>query len=278
MKKTRKTFGTIVTQLLLALWAVVNLFPLYWMFTFSLKDNNEIFGGNVLGLPDKWLWSNYTEALGAGNIALYLRNSFIVTGVTILLTLLLSFMASYGLIRMRWKGQKATMTFLMLGLMIPIHAALLPLFITLSDLGLLKTHLGLILPYTGFAIPMGIMIISGFINTIPREMEEAACIDGCSIYRTAFSIILPMLRPALVTVAIFTFLQAWNELLFAQVFVSSESVRTLTAGIQAMYGQYQTDWGPIGAALVVATIPTLILYLCMSGEVQKSLVAGAVKG
>ena len=272
------TVKTVLKTLFLVIWTVACLFPLYWLFTFSLKTNNEIFGGNVIGLPQQWIWKNYTDAWGAGKISLYLRNSAITTGATLLFTLLLSFMASYGLLRMRWKGQKFTMTYLLLGLMIPMHAALLPLLGTLLKLGVLSTHFGLIIPYTAFNIPMAILIISGFIGSIPFDMEEAAFIDGSGIYRTAFTIILPMLIPAMVTAAIFVFLQVWNELLMASVFVSSDNVRTLTVGIQQMFGQYQTDWGPIGAALVIGTLPTLVLYLCMSSQVQRSLIAGAVKG
>ena len=277
---TRKgaILNQIVKHFFLILWAVICLFPLYWLFTFSLKTNSEIFGGNVIGLPNQWIWSNYADAWGAGKISLYLRNSVITTGVTLLFTLLLSFMSSYGLLRMRWKGQKFTLTYLLLGLMIPMHAALLPLLGTLMKLGVLSTHWGLIIPYTAFNIPMAILIISGFIGAIPLDMEEAAFIDGSGIYRTAFTIILPMLTPAMVTAAIFVFLQVWNELLMASVFVSSDRVRTLTVGIQQMFGQYQTDWGPIGAALVIGTLPTLVLYLCMSSQVQRSLIVGAVKG
>ncbi len=270
--------GSIITQALLVLWAFICLFPLYWLLVFSLKDNSEIFGGNVVGLPEQWIFRNYADAFLGGKVGVYLLNSVIVTGVTILVTCLFSLMAAYGLIRMKWRGQKTVMAFFMLGLMIPIHAALLPVFLILSRLKLTSTHLALILPYTGFAIPLGILIISGFIDAIPKDMEEAACIDGASVVSTFARIIVPMLLPAVSTVMIFTFLQAWNELLFAQVFISKEAFKTLTAGIQSMYGQYQTDWGPIGAALVVATLPTLVIYLIMSGQVQKSLAAGAVKG
>ncbi|MBR3504159.1 MAG: carbohydrate ABC transporter permease [Clostridia bacterium] len=278
MKKRTLSPGRVAIQVFLILWTVACIFPLYWLFSFSLKDNAEIFGGNVVGLPSHWIWSNYTTAWGAGKISLYLRNSVITTAATLLLTLFLSFMSSYGLLRMRWKGQKATMTYLLLGLMIPMHAALKPLLGILMDINVLSTHLGLIIPYTAFNIPMAILIISGFIGSIPYEMEEAAYIDGSGVYRTAFTIILPMMVPALVTAAIFVFLQVWNEMLMASVFVSTDNVRTLTVGIQQMFGQYQTDWGPIGAALVISTLPTLILYLCMSSQVQRSLIAGAVKG
>ncbi len=278
MKKKSFSPGRGLIQLFLILWTLACVFPLYWLFSFSLKDNAEIFGGNVVGLPRAWIWNNYTTAWGAGKISLYLRNSVITTAATLLLTLFLSFMSSYGLLRMRWRGQKVTMTYLLLGLMIPMHAALKPLLGILMDLNVLSTHLGLIIPYSAFNIPMAILIISGFVGSIPFEMEEAAYIDGSGVYRTAFTIILPMMVPALVTAAIFVFLQVWNEMLMASVFVSSDNVRTLTVGIQQMFGQYQTDWGPIGAALVISTLPTLILYLCMSSQVQRSLIAGAVKG
>lgn len=268
----------ILVQILLVLWAFISLFPLYWLLTFSLKDNTEIFGGNIAGLPNNWLFANYESALIGGKVGIYLFNSVIVTAITIIVTCLFSLMASYALTRMKWRGQKIVLEFFLLGLMIPIHATLLPLFLVLSKMHLISTHLALILPYTGFAIPMGIMIITGFIEGIPHELEEAGCIDGASIYQIFFRIILPILMPAISTVMIFTFLQSWNELLFAQVFISKEAFKTLTAGIQSMYGQYQTDWGPIGAALVVATFPTLAIYLAMSGQVQKSLAAGAVKG
>ena len=273
------TVSSVLIQIFLVVWLVLCIFPLYWLFTFALKDNTEIFGGNVIGLPNNWLFSNFAAAWGSGGkIGLYLRNSLIDTAAVLLLTSVFGFMTAYGLLRMRWKGQKAVMTYIMLGLMIPVHAALIPLWRILNMLGVLKTHFGLIIPYTAFNIPMTILIISGFISGIPEEMEEAAYIDGSGVFRTAFTIILPMMVPAMVTAAIFVFLQVWNELLMASVFVSSESVRTLTSGVQQMFGQYQTDWGPIGAALVIATLPTLILYLCMSGQVQKSLIAGAVKG
>lgn len=278
MKNGRLSASRITMQIMLVFWAFISLFPLYWMLAFSLKDNGEIFGGNIVGLPQNWLFSNYNSALIGGKVGLYLANSIIVTGLTILLTTFFSLMASYALTRMVWRGRKAMTSFFLMGLMIPIHAALLPLFIVMSKMKMLSTHMALILPYTGFALSMAILIFTGFIDGIPRELEEAACIDGASIYRIFFHIITPMLWPAISTVMIFTFLQSWNELLFAQVFISKDAARTLTAGIQTMYGQYQTDWGPIGAALVVATLPTLVLYLMMSGQVQKSLVAGAVKG
>lgn len=270
--------GKFFLYFLLIFWTVVCIFPIYWLITFSLKTNNEIFGGNIVGLPHVFLWSNYQNALLNGKVGIYLINSIIVTALTILFTVLAATMATFAMQRMKWKLSKVTMSILLIGLMIPIHAALLPVFVVMRNLRIIDTIWSLIIPYTGFAIPMGIMIIYGMMDGIPRELDEAACIDGCSIYRVFFSIILPMLRPAIATAAIFTFLQSWNELMMAVTFISKDSAKTLTVGIQSMAGQYLTEWGPIGAALVVATVPTLILYFMLSSQVQKSLVAGAVKG
>ncbi len=276
--KIRTKINRVILQIFLLLWGFVNLFPIYWLFTFSLKNNTEIFGENIIGLPKYWIFSNYKQALIGGKVGLYLLNSILITACTVVLTVVLSVMASYALTRMKWKGRKFVTILFTTGMMIPIHAALLPLFIGMSRVHILDTYLALIIPYTGFGLPMGIMIITGFIDAIPRAMEESACIDGASIYKTVWSIITPMLIPAIVTVSIFTFIQYWNELLFAQVFISSENFKTLTAGIQGMYGQYQTDWGSIGAALMIATLPTLVIYCCMSSQVQKSFLVGAVKG
>lgn len=248
------------------------------MLMFSLKDNSEIFGANIIGLPENWLWSNYSKALTAGNMGLYFFNSCIVTGVTILCTILFSLMATYALERMVWKGRKQVNALFMLGLTVPIHAAILPVFIILRKLHMLNSYQSLIVPYIAFALAMAIMICSSFMSSIPVELEESACIDGAGIYRIFWVIICPLMKPAFASVAIFTFLQAWNELMFAIIYISDAKFRTLSVGIQSLSGAYTTDWGPIGAGLVIATFPTLIVYLLMSKKIQTSLMAGAIKG
>lgn len=278
VNSSKRSISSILMYAALIVVAFIQLFPLYWMFTFSLKDNSEIFGGNPLGIPTKWLWSNYSNALLGGNVGHYFINSVIVTAATILFTVIFSVMASYALTRMVFKIRKQMNSFFILGLTVPLHSALLPIFVMLRNLKMVNSYWALIIPYSAFAIPMAILIFSGFMASLPRELEEAACIDGCSIYRIFFSIIMPLMRPAMATVTIFTFLQAWNELMFAVVFISDVRFKTLTVGIQSLAGQYTTDWGPIGAGLMVATIPTLIIYAFMSKKVQDSLVVGAVKG
>ncbi|MVB11660.1 L-arabinose transport system permease protein AraQ [Caprobacter fermentans] len=277
-KRASGSVGKVLLQIFLIFVAVTQIYPLIWLVFFSLKDNSEIFSGNVAGLPSTFRWQNYAVALNQGNVIKFFLNSAFVTTVTIVLVLFLSSMAAYAITRMNWKLSKFTMTLILVGMMVPIHAALLPLFMVLKNLKLLNTYASLILPYSAFALPMAVFILGSFFKGIPLELEEAAVIDGCGIYRTYFYIIVPQIRSALATVAIFTYLSSWNELMFAVTFINNQSYQTLTVGMMSMVGTYITQWGVIGAGLMVATIPTIIIYLLCSSQVQESLIAGAVKG
>ena len=268
----------IIVYIFFGIWALVNLFPLYWMFTFSLKSNAEIFGDNVIGLPQTWLWQNYGDALQAGDMGRYFLNSFIISAATIVITVIVAMMAAFALSRMIWRGRKMMNSMFILGMTVPIHAAILPVFLVLSKLDMTNSYQALIIPYTAFSLAIAILIFTGFMQDIPKELDEAACIDGCSVWKLFTRIIFPMMRPAISTVAIFTFIQCWNEMMFAVIFISSETYRTLTVGIQTLSGSYTTDWGPIGAALVIATFPTLIVYAILSKKIHESFNAGAIKG
>ena len=276
--KPRKSIGQILSYIVLVLWAIISVFPVYWMLTFSLKTNEEIFGENVIGLPKYWVWENYTRAMNTGNMPLYFLNSVIVAVSTIIITLLASVMATYAITRLDWKGRKSMNKFFMLGLTIPIHASIVPLYTTLAKLKMLNSYFALILPYSAFSLAMGILISIGFMGDIPYDLDEACFLDGCGVWGTFMRVIAPLMMPAVATVGIYTFLQCWNELMFANVFISKDSLKTLPVGVQALSGQYTTDWGPIGAALSIATIPTLLVYVFLSKQIQDSFIAGAVKG
>jgi raffinose/stachyose/melibiose transport system permease protein len=263
---------------LLIIWAIINLFPIYFMFTFSLKSNEEIFGKNIIGLPSQWLFSNYSSALSTGNMALYFLNSLFVTTAAIALSMMAAMMATYALTRIKWKFRGMTNAFFMLGLTIPIQASIVPVYVVLSKLHWLNKYSTLIIPYSAFALSMAILICTGFMVEIPDALDEAARIDGCGLIGTFFRIILPLMKPAVSTVGVYSYLQCWNEFMFANVFISDSVHRTLPVGIKALSGQHTTDWGPIGAALVIATFPTLIVYIFLSRRIQESFIAGAVKG
>lgn len=278
--RSSKKFFTkeILVYTLLIIWLLVNLFPLYWMFTFSFKDNAAIFGENVIGLPQTWHFENYESALGVNNLPRFFLNSFIVTGLTIVLTVIIAMMAAFALCRMIWKGRKVVNSMVVLGMTIPIHASILPIFLVLSKLDMLNSYQSLIVPYTAFALSVATLIFIGFMQDIPKELDEAACIDGCSVWGIFRHVIYPMMRPSIATVGIFTFIQTWNELMFAIIFINKADFFTLTVGIQTLSGSYTREWGPIGAALVVATFPTIIAYAFLSKKIHESVNAGAIKG
>ena len=272
------TVRSVLIYAVLILWTLLSIFPVYWMFTFSLKTNAEIFGQNVIGLPQYWVWENYTRAMNTGHMEVYFLNSFIIAVITILITLIASAMATYAMTRLVWKGRDTMNKFFMLGLTIPIHAAIVPLYVVLGKVHLLNSHAALIIPYSAFSLAMGILICTGFMGDIPYDLDEAAFLDGCGVWGIFGRVIVPLMVPAVSTVGIYTFLQCWNELMFATVFNSKEAYKTLPVGVQGLAGQYSTEWGPIGAALAIATIPTLIVYVFLSKRIQDSFIAGAVKG
>ena len=268
----------VIIDVFLIIWAIINLFPIYFMFTFSLKSNEEIFGKNIVGLPKDWLWSNYTAALNTGSMGLYFFNSILVTTLAIAISIMAAMMACYAITRIKWRFSKLTNAFFMLGLTIPIQASIVPVYVVMSKAHWLNKYSTLIIPYSAFALSMAILICTGFMSEIPYALDEAARIDGCGLFRTFFTIILPLMKPAVSTVGIYSYLQCWNEFMFANVFISDSAHRTLPVGIKALSGQHTTDWGPIGAALVIATFPSLIVYLFLSRKIQASFIAGAVKG
>ncbi|MCR5073859.1 MAG: carbohydrate ABC transporter permease [Clostridiales bacterium] len=268
----------VLVYVALIFWTFINLFPVYWMFTFSLKNNDEIFGDNVVGLPKHWIWSNYSQAMSTGKMGVYFLNSIIIAVATIIIVLIVAMMATYAMTRLIWRGQKRMNKFFMLGLTIPIHASIVPIYVTLSRLHMLNTYWALIIPYAAFSLAMGILVCTGFMDELPKDLDEAACIDGCGVWGIFFRIILPLMKPAVATIGIYTFLQCWNELMFANIFISNPAYKTLPVGIQALSGQYTTAWGPIGAALVLATFPTLLVYIFLSKRIQESFIAGAIKG
>ncbi len=276
-QKKRKNFPWITTVILLIV-ASVQIFPFYWLIVFSLKSNADIFGGNIIGIPLKPQWENYVTAMSNGNMGIYLFNSIKVTGISIVVSNILACMTAYALVRMKWKFSKLTIAFLSLGFMIPIQSTLLPLMIIQKKMGIIGTHMSLIMPYVAFALPFSVYILLGFVRQIPRELEEAVCIDGGGIYRLFFCIALPLLKPAIATISIFTYISCWNELMFAMTFISKNSLKTLTYGILLFQGEYTSQWGPMGAGLFVSTVPTIIMYLAFSEYFQKGIIAGAVKG
>lgn len=258
--------------------AVTQLYPLIWLLLYSFKTNSEIMSGKFFALPKSLQWSNYTEAFTSGNYMKYVGNSMLVTGTTLILTIVLGAMVSYAITRFKWRYGNAVLLIFLIGIMIPIQSTLLPLMIIFKNIDILNTHLSIIIPYVAFSIPIAVFILSGFLRGIPHEIEESAMIDGASIYRTFFSIILPITVPPIMTVTILTFISIWNEYIIAATFLSSDSLKTLPFGLNSFVGQYTANYGAIGAFLVLGALPVITVYFILSEKITKGMVAGAVKG
>ena len=281
VKKTNP-IAKILIYILLAVWTLVNLFPIYWMISFSLKEEDEVFS-NKFGLPKIWDWENYRQAFKYLHLR-YFLNSIIIAVVTIAITLLVAMMATYAITRIKWRGSKLMYKFFMLGLTIPLHVAIVPLFKFMAafkgvtGIALTNRYIALIVPYSAFALAMAILICVGFMDEIPHDLDESAYIDGCGLWKTFFKIIIPLMKPAVATIGIYTFIQCWNELLYANIFNGGNETKTLPTAVYELSTGLTIEWGPYGAALVVATLPILIVYIFLSRRIQESFMAGAVKG
>ena len=272
--------GAVLFSILLWVYAIISLYPLLWMIFYSFKSNEEIFVTNPFGFPMKWQLSNYVNARTQYDVPLYFRNSVIVGIAAVAITIICAGMFTFAVARLRWKGQNAARTFIALGMFIPVQAIMVPLVKVVSDLGMLNTHFSLIFPYAAINLAFACMVYYGFFKGIPREMEEAACMDGASIYQTFFHIIIPLVAPATITILIYVFLSCWNEFILANVLVGTTAkLKTLPLGVLFFQGQFTTDWGSMGATMVIASLPAVLLYCLFSERVEQAMtVSGAVKG
>ena len=262
------------TILLLAL--AISIGPFLYLISMSLMDNPQIFGGKVLAWP--WRLQNYPEAWVVTRIGTLYWNSVYISTASMVLTVAISALAGYGLGRLEFIGKPYVFALILIGLTIPLQIALIPLFVNLRTLGLMNTPLALIGPYTAFGLAFGTYIMKGFFEELPRELEEAARIDGASDFRIFWQIMLPLTRPALATISIFLFLQNWNEFLFALTFITDSAMRTLPTGIYALISsEFYGNYPLLAAALVLFSLPVLVLYFIFQQQFIEGLTAGALK-
>ncbi len=278
-EKNKQKFkvSKLIIYIILIILAVIYVAPLLWVIMASFKNNTTLMT-DPFGWPNPLNFDNYVTAWVGGGIGGYFLNSVIVVGCTLVISILINCMAAYGMARMKWKLSGAAMVFFLTGMMVPIHATLIPLYTMFSAIGFLNSYLSLIVPYVVFTFGQSIYIMRGFFGNIPKEMEEAAVIDGCSIWRAFWRIIMPISTAGIFTIGLFTFNGTWNELLVGLIFTNSKAIRTLPVGLTSFVGQYSTNYTPMFAAIVIAILPTIIVYCCFSNKIVGGLTAGAVKG
>jgi raffinose/stachyose/melibiose transport system permease protein len=254
----------------------LSIAPGLYMLSVSLMDNPQLFAGRVVAWPLRL--ENYPQAWVASDIGRLYWNSIVVSTVSMIATVAISALAGYGLGRIRFAGRGVIYALVLVGLTIPLQIALIPLFMNLRALGLLNTWMALIGPYTGFGLAFGTYIMKGFFEGLPRELEEAARLDGASEFGIFARVMLPLTRPALATVAIFLFLQNWNEFLFALTFITEGRMRTLPTGIYALLSsEFYGNYPILAASLVLFSVPVLVLYFLFQQQFIEGLTAGAIK-
>ena len=267
----------VIIYVVLTLLAVLYIAPLLWVVITSLKDDSTLML-SPWAMPDKLMFENYTFAWTAGNLGRATLNSFIVCTITLILSMLFGAMAAYAIAILRWKLAKLTLTYFLIGMMVPVHCVLIPLFIQFSKLKMSNSLIGIIIPYITFSLPITIYILVGFFEGIPRELFESACIDGCSVYKMFGTVALPLAKTGFMVTGLMSFVNNWNELLLAMVFISNEAKKTLPVSLTKFVGPYNTNYCQMFAAIVLAIIPTIIVYCMFSNQIVDGLTQGAVKG
>ncbi|MBP1857626.1 carbohydrate ABC transporter permease [Rhizobium herbae] len=265
-------------HLALAGYTVVALFPVVLTIMNSLKDKNAIFR-TPLALPTAETFSliGYTTVLKQGDFISYFQNSLIVTVVSIFFALLFGAMAAFALSEYRFRGNTLMGLYLAIGIMIPIRLGTVAILQGMVAAGLVNTLTALILVYTAQGLPLAIFILSEFMRTVSDDLKNAGRIDGLSEYAIFFRLVLPLVRPAMATVAVFTMIPIWNDLWFPLILAPGEATKTVTLGSQVFIGQFVTNWNAVLAALSLAIFPVLILYVIFSRQLIRGITAGAVK-
>jgi raffinose/stachyose/melibiose transport system permease protein len=280
------TFNTIrrTDPVLIALWislvlvCIIWILPVVFVVFTSLKSSQEIFMGTSYLPPHKIIFENYQRAWDVGNLGRGFANSILISFVKVPLGLLISALAAFAFTRLKFPRREVLFAILIIGTMIPVQVALGPLFRLMLSLGLLNTHVGVILPYIAFGIPYQVFVLKGFFRNIPIELDEAALIDGCSVFGIFWRIFLPLSKPALAALFILDFVVIWNEFSVALVILQSSSSWTIPLSLQAFQGQHSTSYNLLNATIVMSILPVLIVYLMFQRYFVSGLFTGAVKG
>ncbi|MEQ8695431.1 carbohydrate ABC transporter permease [Bauldia litoralis] len=267
----------LLSRLLLVLILLVSIFPFYWMLANSVKSDMDIFA-DPLGLPAEAQFANYLVAWAQADLGSAFINSAIATGTAVTLIVVTGALAAYPLARMRFRGRTFFLILFTAGLIVAHEVVLIPLFNLFNTLGLLNSLWSVILTNSAFGLPLTIFLFWQFFRDVPLELEEAARIDGCGSLDFLWRILLPLSKPVIGSVIIFQGLFTWNEYLFALTFLRERGGKTLPVQLQVFFSDYSTNWALLFAALVMATLPVIVLYLSMQRSFVKGLTAGAVKG
>ncbi|MFI6323549.1 carbohydrate ABC transporter permease [Nonomuraea sp. NPDC050556] len=277
--KPKRSFFGALSHLALAIWALLIILPLLWTFLAAFKNNTEIFG-DALQLPGAIRWDNWARAWSKAHVGTYMINTVIVVFFSTAGTMLFGSMAAYVLARYKFVGQRLIYLLFVAGMAFPVFLAVGPLFFIVKQFGLLNSHIGLIIVYIAYSLPFTVFFLAAFFRTLPEAVAEAAKIDGASHTRTFFQVMMPMAKPGLISITIFNVLGQWNQYLLPLALVPGDKDKwVITQGIAdiSTIAGYEADWPALFAALNLAIIPVLIIYIIFQRQIQSGLGAGALK-
>ena len=274
-----KLIGGFFMNLVLWIFSLSCIFPLVWMLYSSFKEKRA-FNADIIGLPKSPTLINYIRILTNKDYHLgeSMWNSVRTTVLSIIMIVLFSYIVGYILARVRFKLNRALYAMFLMGMLIPVHSLLVPIYVVFRNCGLSNRWFTLLLPYVSFGLPMGIFLVEGYVKGIPISLEEAAAIDGSTFSKTLFQVILPICKPILVTVAIIQVFSCWNEFSFALVLIKSVGLQTVPLALTQFKGQFASDYPKQMAAMLITMAPIVVLYFAFSKQIIKGMVSGAVKG
>lgn len=275
--RNRKVFYKILLYVILIFLTLVWIAPIFTLVATAVKSKKDLYNNiGLFALPDKIAWSNFVTAVTKGRLIGYMKNGAIISCLKVPLGIVVEALAAFALTRLNIKHKTGIFIFFLIGMMLPMQSALVPINVIYSRLNLLNTYFGLFYVYVGFGISFGILILRGFFRTIPKEIDEAGYIDGCSKFRLFWNIILPMSKPAIATLIITDFLATWNEYLLASVIINDNTKKTVPVGLMTFIGEHSTDFSLLCAGVLVSIIPVMIVYLVFQRYFVEGM-AGAVK-
>ena len=264
-------------HIVMIIWSFIAAFPLYFLLINTFKVKKEIYT-NFFGLPKKWTLENYQALFANSDFFAYFRNSFLVVVISLFMILLLGSLADYALAHWRTRFSRVVYFFFVIGMMLPIKIATIRLLQIMKALNTLNTLFSLYPVYIAMGLPTAVFILTEFVHGLPGELYEAAYMDGAGRFKIWYRIVIPLIRPALATVAIYNLVPIWNDLWFPLIFITKESSKTVLLAVTRLQGQYTTDWPKVLTVLAMSALPVIALYLTMSKSFIKGLTAGAVKG
>ena len=276
-RKKRIKIGMIVVYIILILWAVTTIFPFIWVLLNSVKPSSEVLTSSF-ALPKEFTWGNYTNAFSKLNVARAYKNSLIISGCVTIGDMVLASLFSFALSRYDFRGKKLINAMLVASLMFPVFSTIIPVFRMIVKWGLLNTNFAVMLPQIAGNLSFATIVMIGFMNSIPIEMEEAAYMEGANVFQVFGKIIVPLCRPSLATVAIFSFLWSYNDLFVQKIMIRDNTKFPISTLLEQISSQYGTDFGLMAASVALIVVPVMIVYIFLQKNIIKGLTAGAVKG